>query len=310
LDLVHVRTGENPNPMARDRVTVLVWYVCAVLRTVLVLLGCLLAGPAVVAYSFNQEVADQDRYAQAVTPVVDDPEVRAEISDRVTEAITAKVTLPAPVVQVVAIAVRKFVASGTFRTVWADGNRAAQPQVLALLRDEPSTLRIDGDTVMLDLGAVTDRLKTDLAAGHVPFAQSLPDVDSSIALFSRPAVRFAIPGFAVFQSLAVALPIAAVVLIAAGLVFFRRRRATVVMTGVGLAVAMLLVLGYQWIARGQLTSTSTSPRLAGAFYDALTGPLDVLLWTVFGVGVVLAVAGLLVRFTPGSAGRPPGTPGA
>lgn len=278
------------------------WYVCAVLRIVLVLLGCLLAGPAVVAYSLDQEVADQDRYTQAVTPVVDDPAVRAEISDRVTDAVTAKVTLLAPAVQVVAIAVRKFVASGTFRTVWADGNRAAQPQVLALLRGEPSTLRIDGDTVMLDLGAVTDRLKTDLAASHVPFTQSLPDIDASVPLFAQPAVRFAVPGFALFQSLVVALPIAALALIAAGLVFFRRRRVTVIVTGVGLAVAMLLVFGYQWIARGQLTGSSKSPALAGAFYDALTGPMDILLWTVGAVGVVLTVGGLVTR---GSADRRP-----
>jgi hypothetical protein len=279
-----------------------VWYVCAVLRIVLVLLGCLLAGPAVVAYSLNDKVADQDRYTQAVTPVVDDPAVRAEIADRLTDAITAKVSLPAPAVQLVAIAVREFVATGAFRTVWADGNRAAQPQVLALLRGEPSTLRIDGDTIMLDLGAVTDRLKNDLAASHVPFAQSLPDVNASVPLFARPAVRFAVPAFAVFQGLVVVLPIAAVILIAAGLVFFRRRRATVIVTGVGLAVVMLLVLGYQWTARGRLTGTSTSPALAGAYYDALTGPLDVLLWTVFGVGVALAVGGLVTR---GSARRQP-----
>ncbi|GAB3893082.1 hypothetical protein ACFQ1S_01430 [Kibdelosporangium lantanae] len=277
------------------------------LRIVLVLLGCLLAGPAVVAYSLNQEVGDQESYTQAVTPVVDDPEVRAEIADRVTDGITSKVGLPAPGVQLVAIAVRKFVASGAFRTVWADGNRAAQPQVLALLRGEPSTLRIDGDTVMLDLGAVTDRLKADLVASHVPFAQSLPDVDASVALFSRPAVRFAVPGFAVFQGLVVALPVAAVVFVVVGLVFFRRRRVTVVVTGVGLAVVMLLVLGYQWIARGELVGSSGSPRLAGAFYDALTGPMDVLLWTVFGVGVVLAIGGVVGR---GLGGRRPGTAGA
>jgi hypothetical protein len=264
-----------------------------VLRIVLVLLGCLLAGPAVAAYSFDHQISDLDRYAQAVTPVVDDPVVRQEIAARVTDAINTALTVPAAARQLVGIAVTKFVESDTFRTVWAASNRAAQPQVVAMLRGEPSTLRIEDDMVLLDLGAVTDQLKAQLVADNVPFARSLPEINASVRLFSRPAIRRAIPAFAALQSLSVVLPIAAAALIAAGLIFFRRRSTTLIATGIGLVVAMLLLLLYQWIARGQLTATSQSPRLAGAFYDALTDPMNVLLWVVSGIGVLTAACGLV-----------------
>ncbi|MBP2324572.1 hypothetical protein JOF56_004957 [Kibdelosporangium banguiense] len=265
--------------------------------TVLALLGCLLAGPAIAAYSLDHQLADQDRYVQAVTPIAGNPAVRQELADRISETAAAKLTpgdlqLPESARRLLHSAVTKFVESDSFRTGWAAANRTAQPEVIKMLRDEPSSLRIVDDTVLLDLGVVADRIKSRLIDEDVPFARQLPDVDASVRLFSRPAIRQAIPAFALLQDLSVILPIIVVALLVLSLAISARRRQTLIVTGLGLVVSMLLVVLYQSISRGQLTARSQSPELAGAFYDAFTSNLTTLLWVAFGIGVVAAVGGL------------------
>lgn len=263
------------------------------------MLGCLLAGPAVAAYSLNQQIADQDRYLQAVAPIEAIPAVRRELADRVSEAVAAKLTpgdlqLPERVRSMLHSVVTKLVDSDEFRTGWVTANKTAQPEVVKMLRDEPSSLRVVDETVLLDLGVVADQVKARLIQEGVPLARQLPDVDASVRLFSRPAIRQAIPAFGLLQDLSVVLPFVAVALIVVGLAISTRRRRTVIVTGVGLTVSMLLVLLYQWISRGQLTVRSRSPELASAFYDAFTGELTVWLWAMSGVGVLAAVGGLAV----------------
>lgn len=264
--------------------------------TVLALLGCLLAGPAVAAYSLDNQLADQDRYVRAVTPIADIPAVRQELAGRVSEAAAAKLMpgdlqLPESARSLLHSAVTKLVESDQFRTGWVAANRTAQPEVVKMLRGEPSSLRVVDDTVLLDLGVVADQVKARLAQAGVPFARQLPDIDTSVRLFSRPAIRQAIPAFGLLQDLSVVLPFAAALLIVVGLAISARRGRTLIVTGLGLAVSMLLVLLYQWISRGQLISRSRSPELASAFYDAFTGNLMTLLWVLFGVGVVAAAGG-------------------
>jgi hypothetical protein len=265
---------------------------------VLTLLGCLLAGPAVAAYALDYQVTDEDRYVQAVTPVADDPAVRRELSTRITDVINDKLgpgdlQLPAAAREAVGTAVSKVVESEGFRTAWATLNKTGQPQVVAMLRGEPSSLRIEDDMVVLDVGVVMDQVKARLAADGVSAARFLPDIDVSVRVFSRPAIRRAIPAFDLFENLSLALPIAALALIALGVAISRGR--TLLLTGIGLAVAMLLVLLYQWIAHNQLTASSQTPVLAGSFYDALTGYLGILLWVVFGIGVLATIGGLVLR---------------
>lgn len=273
-----------------------------VVATVLVLLGCLLAGPAVAAYALTREISYQDRYLAAVTPLADDPVVRDAVAARITDAISKKLgpgdrELPASVRRVVDTGVRKFVDSNAFRPAWITVNRQAHPQVIAMLRDEPDALRIEDDEVLLDLGVVVEDIKSRLAAEGVPLAEQLPKVEASIHLFSRPAVRRAIPAFGTLEKLSIALPVAVIALLAIGIASSARRGRTLFIAGTGLATAMLLLLLYREIGHGQLVARSRSPELAGAFYDALTSHVTILLWLVFGIAAVaaLAVAGRTIH---------------
>ncbi|ALG12371.1 hypothetical protein AOZ06_40855 [Kibdelosporangium phytohabitans] len=252
------------------------------------------------ACTLDHQVTDQDRYVQAVTPIAADPAVRQELADRVTDAIAAKLTpgdlrLPDRVQQALHSGVTKFVDSDDFRSGWVSANRTVQPEVVTMLRGEQSSLRIVDDTVVLDLGVVSDRVKARLVADDVPFADRLPHVDAYVPLFSRPAIRQAIPSFALVQDLSAILPIVAAALIVAGLALSARRRRTLIAAGAGLAVSGLAVLVYQWISRSQLISRSQSPELTRAFYEAFTGNLPVLLWVLLGAGLVAVLVGVVVR---------------
>lgn len=263
------------------------------------MLGCLLAGPAVAATTLNHRIADRDQYVESVTPIAADPAVREELTSRVSDAIGAKLTpgdlrLPESVRNTLHSAVANVIDSDEFRSGWVAANRTVQPEVVTMLRGEPSSLRIVDDTVMLDLGVVTDRIKAKLVA-DMPFVRRMPHVDILVPVFSRPAVRQAVPAFGLFQDLSLILPIAAAALVLIGVAVSARRRLTTIVTGIGLAVSAFLVLLYQWISSDQLVSGSKSPELARAFYAAFTGNLPVLLWVLFGAGLLLAATAAVVR---------------
>lgn len=274
-----------------------------VVATVLVILGCVLAGPALAAYAMDRQITSQDRYLAAVGPLAEESVVRRAIADSVTEAISTRLgpgdlELPASARRLVESGVTKVVESEAFRPAWLTVNRVAHPRVIAMLRDDPGSLRIEGDTVLLDIGAVAAEVKARLVAEDVPFAERLPEISASVPLFSRPSVRRAIPAFGAMQALHIVLPVAVVALLAAGLIISPRRDRTLLLAGAGIAAAMLLVALYQWITRGQLVARSKAPDLARGYYDALTNPLNTLLWVIFGIGVAAALAGILtgIRF--------------
>jgi hypothetical protein len=272
-----------------------------VAATVLVILGCVLAGPALAAYALDRQITDQDRYLAAVGPLAEDPVVRQAIAGRISGALNER--LPASARRVVDSAVTKIVDSDAFRSAWISINRAAHPRVIAMLRDEPGSLRIEDDTVLLDIGEVAAEVKARLVADGVPLADRLPEITASVPLFSRPAVRRAIPAFGTMQALRIALPVTVTALLAAALIAARRRDRTLILAGTGIVVAMLLVVLYQWIARRQLVARSKSPDLAGAYYDALAGSLSTLRWVVLGAGAASGVAGVVLYTTTSRKGR-------
>lgn len=258
--------------------------------TVLVVLGCITAGPAVAAFAMDRELTDQDRYLEAVTPLVDDPAVHDAITNRVEAALLDQTaTLPPELEQAIETTVVRAVESDAFRTAWVELNRQAHPQVLAMLRDESGTVAVEGDGLVLDLGAVFEEVRAQL-----PQSLVVPDVDASVEIVSRSSLQQAAPAFTLLEQLSVLLPIAAIVLLAAGLALSARRAGTLVVAGVGVALSMLLVAVALWLFRDQAMSRSTEPELAGALYDALTASLTTMLWVVLAISVAAAAIGAVL----------------
>jgi hypothetical protein len=273
--------------------------------TVLVLLGCLLAGPAVAAFVLVDEVTDQENYLDAVTPLADEPAVQTEVAAQISAAINESV--PDAAAQLVDASITNFVQSEDFRTAWVEVNREVHPQLIGLLRDEGGGLEVEGDAIMLDLGVVAADLKARFVDDGIPLADRIPDVNGQVEVLSGPSVRQLIPAFDLLERLSVALPIASIVLIVLGLALSARRGKTLIVTGIGLVVVMLLVVLAEWLARSQVVARSPSPELAGPFYDALTSRLSVVLWVVCGIGGVLVIIGaVLARRTPDTPPAPAG----
>ncbi|MCT2583647.1 hypothetical protein [Actinophytocola gossypii] len=260
--------------------------------TLFVLLGCLLAGPAVAAFVLVEEITDQESYLDAVAPLADDPEVRTAVADQLSAAVDGSV--PEAARQLVDQSITSFVESDRFRPTWVELNREAHPQVLGLLRDDGGGLAVEGDAVVLDLGVVATDLKARFVADGVPLADRIPEIDAQVELMSGPAVRQAVPSFELLEQLSIWLPVAAIGLIVLGLVLSARRGTTLVVTGFGLVVVMLLMVLARWFLRSELAARSPSPELAGPFYDALTSTLSVVLWVVCAIGGVFVIVGGII----------------
>ncbi len=273
--------------------------------TVFVVLGCIIAGPAVAAFAMDRELTEQDRYLEAVEPLVDDPAVHQAITDQVDAALRQQVgDVPAEVQQAIDTNVVRAVESDSFRAAWVELNRQAHPQVLAMLRDESGTVGVEGDGVVLNLGVIVDDVRARLVADGVPFAERIPDVDTSVEIVSRSALQQAAPAFTTLEQLSVILPVAAIVLLAGGLALSARRAGTLVVAGIGVALSMLLIALVVWIARGEAASRSNSPELAGALYDALTASLSTMVWVVLAISLVAAAIGVVLSMVTKRRVRP------
>lgn len=258
--------------------------------TILVLLGCLLAAPAVAAYALVGEVTDQQRYLDAVEPLADDPTIQQSVASQIDAALGDKV--PESARTLVDRSVDTFVKSDDFRQLWISVNKEAHPEVLAMLRGEESgSLSVQGDAIVLDLGDVAAQLRERMAAENVPFADQIPQVDASVELISRPAVRQLVPAFDLLETMSVVLPIVSLILLVGGVLIAARRGRALIVGGIGLVVMMLLLVLFAFLARSQVTARSPKPELAGAFYDALTSQVMTIAWIVCAVGGVAVIVG-------------------
>jgi hypothetical protein len=275
---------------------------------IFVLLGCLLAAPAVAAYALVGEVTDQQRYLDAVEPLADDPAIQQSVASQIDAALADKV--PDAAKALVDSSVDSFVKSDDFRQLWISVNKEAHPEVLAMLRGEQSgSLSVQGDAIVLDLGDVAAQLRTRLAAEEVPFAEQIPQIDASVELISRPAVRQLVPAFDLLEKLSVLLPIVSLVLLVGGVVLAARRGRVLMVAGVGLVVTMLLLVLVQFLARSEVTARSPRPELAGSFYDALTSQVMTIAWIVCAVGgVAIILGGLLAAARSRRPSAPPPPP--
>lgn len=275
--------------------------------TILVLLGCLLAAPAVAAYALVGEVTDQQRYLDAVEPLADDPAIQSSVAAQIDAALGDKV--PDSAQPLVDRSVDAFVKSEDFRQLWVSVNKEAHPEVLAMLRGEESgSLSVQGDAIVLDLGDVAAQLRERMAAENVPFADQIPQVDASVELISRPAVRQLVPAFDLLETLSVVLPIVSLILLVGGVLIAAKRGRALVVGGIGLVVMMLLLVLFAFLARSQVTARSPRPELAGSFYDALTSQVLTIAWIVCAVGGVAVIVGGIVAAAQSKRSAPPPPP--
>ncbi|MEU8473463.1 hypothetical protein AB0F30_37365, partial [Streptomyces sp. NPDC029006] len=240
----------------------------------LILFAALLSLLSVVAVWANSIVRDTDRYVATVAPLASDPDVQKAITNRVTDAVLAQVDVHALVKQLTDAAAQKgvpprvaellnnldgpienglkqlvsgtverVVTSSAFETVWVNANRRAHSALnKALTGQSDSTVKLENNQVVIDLGPIVADVKNRLVdAGFAPAAK-IPAVHTDFVVFASEDVGKIKTYVRVLQILGGWLPVIALLVAAAGIyVAFNRRHALI---GAALAVFVaMLVLG-------------------------------------------------------------------
>jgi hypothetical protein len=246
------------------------WWRTPIVALCLVLVG-VLAPLSILATWAHDEVSDTDRYVETVAPLADSPEVQAAVTTRLTdrimglldvEAVTkdavdaladrglrprAVATLGAlsgPLTQgvetFVGNQVGRIVGSDEFADAWAQANRVAHTQMVAVLSGETGeAVQVSGGTVQLNLGVVIDRVKERLLDSGFTLASRIPQVSAEVTLFQSDELARAQTAFRFLDAAARALPVIALALLGVAIAVSLRRRRTLTIGALVIAGSML-----------------------------------------------------------------------
>ncbi|MFE7462488.1 hypothetical protein ACFU6R_00090 [Streptomyces sp. NPDC057499] len=293
------------------------------LAVVVVLVAAVLTPLSIVSTWAKNQIGDTGNYVAMMAPLASDPEVRAAVSDRVTGAVMQHLDvrtlladvapedrpaldralsklsgpLTTGVTGFVHGTVERFVSGDAFARIWTDLNRASQTAaVKALSGSKEGAVRITDDTVTVDLAPVIDQVKQRLVDRGLKAAGKLPDVHTDFTVLTASSVGRATMWFRVLQLIGLWLPPVTLALAAGGVLLAVRRRralvATALAVGAGAAVLGLAL----WLGRALYLDSlpaEVSRPAAGAVFDALAGPMRVLVRLVVTLGIVVALAAWL-----------------
>jgi hypothetical protein len=285
----------------------------------LLVLGCGLAALSVVAIWLRVTVLDTDRYVDTVAPIAAQPAVQRAVADKLDTAITSRIdfdslareVLPdradvlGPVIQTgiqsfLRSRIDEFTQSQRFQDLWTEANRRAHQRLVELLVGGRSKrLVLDEDTVYLDLSPAVDRIKTGLQErGLTRIADAIPpSVDGRVELVQSPALVQAQSAVKLLKTLAIVLPVLALLCLAGSVWLARRRRRALLRAGIGVALAMLLLIAALAFARSAYLDAldqGALPRDAASdIFDTLTTFLLHGLRIVIGVAIALALVSFL-----------------
>ncbi|MBG0857445.1 hypothetical protein I2W78_37775 [Streptomyces spinoverrucosus] len=305
--------------------------------SVLLLVALLLSPLAVVATWVHDEVADTDRYVRTVAPLGADPAVQSAVTDRLTNRVVANVDveavtrwlgealadagappavvdrsealagpLRAAVTNVVHRVVNRVVTSDVFEDAWVAANRRAHTAVVNVLTGSRSgAVRAEQDKVVLDLGTVVDEVKKRLVDAGFEKASAIPGPDRQITLFESDELSKAQAGMRLLDIVGTWLPALTVVLAALAVWTAPAHRVMLLVTAVGIAVMMALLLVTLAVVRRVYLDAVPAATLpadaATAIYDTLVRFLRDSTRTLLVVAVITALAAYL--YGPGTVAR-------
>ncbi|MER6562816.1 hypothetical protein ABT300_34810 [Streptomyces sp. NPDC001027] len=308
--------AERSRPPAHHRVR-------SVLAVVLIVLGCVLAPLGLVAAWTSSIVGDTDRYVATVRPLAADKDVQNAVADRVTDALMERIDLTAllqdaapaqrPLLEKalgrlgpsLEDAVRSFVhdkaqaivASDAFQKIWTDANRRIHSSVeKALTGSGGGAVKINNDTVTLDLAPVVDQVKQRLVDSGLTIAGKIPEIHTDFTVVRSEDIGKVKTYFRVLQLVGFWLPVVAVLLIAAGVLLTAHRRRVLIVAALCFAFATLLLgvaLTVFRVVYLDALPAGVSQPAAGSVYDTLVRFLRTSVRSAVALGVVIALAAWL-----------------
>jgi hypothetical protein len=289
----------------------------------LLVLGCGLVALSLVAIWLRVTLLDTDRYVNTVAPIAAERGVQDAVADKLETAIYSRVdfaglareVLPdradilAPAIErgvqgVISDRIAEFTRSQRFQDLWVEANRRAHTRVVELLTGgESGRLRLENDTVYLDLSAAVDRVRAGLQErGLTRIASAIPPtVDGQVALFQSSALADAQRAVRLLKALAIVLPLLALLCLAGSIWLARRRRRAVVRVAIGVVVAMLLLVAALAVGRSAYLDALGQGELPR---DAASNIFDTVVAWLRQTGRLIVVAAVVVALVTFLSGLP------
>lgn len=293
----------------------------------LLVLGALLTPVAVLAHWARETITSTDGYVAAIEDLSADPEVRAALVDHLTTETLDQIDANALVSSTLAAlgvtvegdaridalddrlraqleslareVITQVVDSDAFATVWTQANRAAHTTVVALLRGDDGALNLTPDgQVSLDLSPLVELARAELVARGISAAQSIPQVDVSIPLFSSQELVAARDYYSVLDAAASWLPWVAALLLVSATALARRRGTAlawaggIIVAATGLTSLAVVVLRSSYLnsLTGSQLRTELTVSVANTLEESVLGALRL----GYAVGAVLLLAGAVM----------------
>ncbi|TKV60288.1 hypothetical protein FDO65_00720 [Nakamurella flava] len=300
-----------------------------VAAVLLLVVGCVLTPVAVTAQWARAMVTDQDTYLDAVAPLARNPVVLDALRTRavgqldqvITDAdpqallasglselgasdrVSALGGLLAPVLQNQLLdaadgLVDRALHSDAFAQSWVSANAAAHTALVGLLDGsaDPALARAQATAIRVD--SVLDTVRERLTAAGATWAQQIPSVPTTLPLVAPGTLDRAQGYYSALAVLGVALPIAVLLLLAAGVALSRSRWTALLAAALGVLAGLLVLrLALQWAYGAAADASPTAPEVTRIFAEQLTGGLRSTALLVTGVAIVVAVAAGAVAIT-------------
>ncbi len=290
----------------------------------LIVLGCILAVPAVLGSWAALEVSDTGRWVGTVEPLIHDPAVQNVLTDRITNEVTKQLNITGIVNQAsaqlnskgltristllsqfgpqIASSVAGFIhstvhsaiSSQAMANAWVQVNTVAHQALVKVLSGQGGgAVSVQNGQIVLNLGPLIVVAKQDLIAHGFKLASSIPPVSPTIALFQAKDLGKAQSYYRLTKAARIVLIVLTLLLLGAGVWVARGRRRALIGAGLGLAASMLVLAIGLLIARSIYLSSVPSSVLpadaAAAVWDAFVHFIKVTLRVVLAVGLVVAL---------------------
>jgi len=300
----------------------------APVATLLIVLGCVLAPLSVLGVWTANQVSDTDRYVANVTPLIYDPAIQRELTDKITNEVVAQINVPALTKQAATLlnqrglprvatllqsfsgslagAVQGFVHSRVAKIVtgprmaraWVQVNTVAHQQIVAALSGRGGgAIGVSNGQVVLDLAPFIAIVKQDLAARGLTIVNKIPIVHVTLALFPSKNLVKAQTAYRLINDLKIVLPIVTLLLLGLGVYIARGHRRALIGAGLGFAASMLVLGALLLIVRGAYLNAvpagTLSSDAAAAAFDILVRFIRTALRTLLVAGLVIAAAAFL-----------------
>ena len=285
----------------------------------LLVIACVLAPIAGTAIWINNQVTKTDRYLRTVKPLASDPHIQAAIADNVTRTLFANVdvrgraeqALPpradflAPAIvtglhQFVENTTKSFLASDAFQKLWVELNRRAHKQLVKVLTGKGGKLvETKNGQVVVNLAPALKRVEQRLHDRGIDIFDRIPPsaIPSSFVILDSKQLKQGQRGVRLLKTLAIALPLIVLALIAAAIGLSERRRRTLLQASLGIAASMAVLGALLTIGRSIYLDQIAGPNLptdaASAFYEVLVHYLRLGVRIVAGVALLVAAGAFL-----------------